>query len=166
MDDSTQKSLPEEALLGGGCFWGIEATFRNVTGVIDAAVGYSGGHTLNPTYEAVCNGHTGHAEVVWVQYDPRIVTYEDLLTVFFANHNPTTLNRQGPDVGKQYRSVIFYYTPQQADAATDFIYRLQQTPVYKHRPIVTQVQPAGPFYKAEDYHQQYLQKRGLQRCSL
>ena len=153
----------EKATFGAGCFWGVEAAFRQVKGVVSTAVGYSGGHFPNPTYKDVCAGRTGHAEVVQVNYDPASVSYDDLLKVFWENHDPTTLNRQGPDVGAQYRSAIFFHTPQQEAAAKASKEKLQ--PGYKNK-IVTEVTPASEFHPAEDYHQQYLEKRGLAHCSI
>ncbi len=151
------------AMFGAGCFWGVELTFRRVEGVLDATVGYSGGHTENPTYPHVCSGQTGHAEVVQLRYDPSRVSYERLLEVFFDSHDPTTLDRQGPDVGEQYRSVIFYYGSEQEAAARAAKQRLEDTGRWK-RPIVTQIEPAGPFYRAEEYHQRYLEKQGRASC--
>jgi peptide-methionine (S)-S-oxide reductase len=153
-----------KATFGAGCFWGVEEAFRLVEGVTAAAVGYSGGSLENPTYEDVCTGRTGHAEVVEVQYDPAKVSYDRLLDVFWTNHNPTTLNRQGPDIGTQYRSVIFYHDDEQKAAAVASRDRLQSSGRFP-RPIVTQIEPASPFYRAEEYHQQYLAKRGLRGCS-
>ncbi len=155
----------EKATFGAGCFWGVEETFRNVPGVIDVAVGYEGGNYANPTYKDVCTDRTGHAEVVEVDYDPTQVSYEQLLDVFWNNHNPTTLNRQGPDFGTQYRSAIFYHTPEQKAIAENSKERLQQSGKFK-RPIVTEVTPASTFYRAEEYHQRYLQKRGLTHCHI
>src|SRR5580658_2961894 len=153
----------EKATFGAGCFWGVEAAFRQTPGVLATAVGYSGGHHPDPTYKDVCTGRTGHAEVVEVQYDPAQVSYGDLLKVFWDNHDPTTLNRQGPDVGAQYRSAIFYHTPEQQAAAQASKEKMQAS--YKNR-IVTEITPASEFYRAEDYHQQYLEKRGLAHCSI
>lgn len=153
----------EKATFGAGCFWGVEETFRQVKGVTDVAVGYEGGTLENPTYRDVCTDRTGHAEVVEVDYDPEQVSYDELLNVFWNNHNPTTLNRQGPDVGTQYRSVIFYHTPEQQAAATASKERLEREGRFK-RPIVTQIVPASTFYRAEEYHQRYLEKRGLSHC--
>jgi peptide-methionine (S)-S-oxide reductase len=155
----------EKATFGAGCFWGVEATFRRVPGVVATTVGYMGGTLPNPSYEDVCTHRTGHAEVVQVEYDPAKVSYDDLLKVFWANHDPTTLNRQGPDVGTQYRSVIFFHTPQQEAAAQASKERLQSAGIYKH-PIVTEVKPAAEFWRAEQYHQQYLEKRGLAQCHI
>jgi peptide-methionine (S)-S-oxide reductase len=155
----------EKATFGAGCFWGVEATFRAVPGVKDAAVGYAGGKTENPTYEDVCSHTTGHAEVVQVEFDPAVVSYDHLLDVFWSNHNPTTLNRQGPDVGDQYRSVIFYHSPEQKAAAEQSKARLEKSSRFK-QPIVTFIEPAPTFYRAEDYHQRYLEKRGLSHCAI
>ena len=153
------------ATFGAGCFWGVEVTFRNTEGVTDVAVGYMGGHTEHPTYEQVCTGRTGHAEVVHVTFDPQGVTYEQLLDVFFDNHDPTTRDRQGPDVGTQYRSVVFVHDEDQRKAAEAAIERLDASGRFR-RPIVTQVESAGPFWRAEEYHQRYLQKRGLATCRI
>jgi len=154
----------QKATFGAGCFWGVEAEFRQLPkGVVSTAVGYEGGTMKNPTYRDVCTDRTGHAEVVEVEYDPEKVSYEDLLKVFWANHDPTTLNRQGPDVGTQYRSVIFYHTPEQQAAALASKEKLEKSGKYR-RPIVTEIVPATTFYRAEEYHQQYLEKRGLSSC--
>src|SRR5204863_9144418 len=150
----------EQATFGAGCFWGVEATFRAIKGVTNATVGYTGGTTKNPTYEDVCSHTTGHAEVVQVEFDPSIVTYNQLLEVFWSNHNPTTFNRQGPDIGDQYRSVIFYHTPEQHAAAEESKETLDKSGRFK-KPIVTLIEPAPTFYSAEEYHQRYLEKRGL-----
>jgi peptide-methionine (S)-S-oxide reductase len=155
--------VTELATFGAGCFWGVEVTFRNTPGVKDALVGYLGGTLANPTYKDVCTGRTGHAEVVQVEYDPGEVTYEKLLDVFWANHNPTTLNRQGPDVGTQYRSAIFYHTPEQKKLAEEAKARLGESGRFRN-PIVTEITAASTFYPAEDYHQRYLEKRGLASC--
>jgi peptide-methionine (S)-S-oxide reductase len=154
-----------KALFGAGCFWGVEAAFRQVEGVLGTAVGYSGGRLENPTYENVCSGRTGHAEVVEVDYDPAKVSYEQLLDVFWENHDPTTLNRQGPDVGEQYRSAIFFYTPEQQAAAIASKAGREKSGQYK-RPIVTEITPASAFYRAEEYHQRYLEKHGLAHCRI
>jgi len=154
----------KKATFGAGCFWGVEATFRRVPGVISTAVGYAGGQRDNPTYEDVCTDRTGHAEVVQVEYDPSRVAYEDLIEVFWNCHDPTQLNRQGPDIGTQYRSVIFYHDDEQKSEAEEARARMESLGLYR-RPIVTQVVPAAPFYLAEEYHQQYLAKRGLDSCS-
>lgn len=157
--------MVQKATFGAGCFWGVEAEFRQVKGVVATAVGYEGGSFNNPTYKDVCRGKTGHAEVVEVTYDPARVPYEDLLKVFWGNHDPTTLNRQGLDVGAQYRSVIFYHTPEQQSAAIASKEQLEQMRKYK-RAIVTEIVAAPQFFKAEDYHQQYLEKRGLSSCKI
>ncbi len=154
----------EKATFGAGCFWGVEETFRQLKGVLSTAVGYEGGLMNNPTYKDVCTDRTGHAEVVQVEYDPKQVPYGTLLDTFWNNHNPTQLNRQGPDVGSQYRSVIFFHSKEQEKAAMASKEKLQKTG-YKS-PIVTQIVPAQVFWKAEDYHQQYLAKRGLGSCHL
>jgi peptide-methionine (S)-S-oxide reductase len=154
-----------QATFGAGCFWGVEVAFRQVPGVIDAAVGYAGGTLVDPSYEQVCTGRTGHAEVVQVEYDPERVSYEQLLKVFFANHDPTQLNRQGPDFGTQYRSVIFYHDEAQERSARAAKEALQASRRHRH-PIVTQIEPFSTFYPAEDYHQRYLEKRGLASCAL
>ncbi|MEO7718492.1 MAG: peptide-methionine (S)-S-oxide reductase MsrA [Capsulimonas sp.] len=153
------------ATFGAGCFWGVEAAFRQTPGVTATAVGYEGGQTENPTYKEVCTDTTGHAEVVQVEFDPAQVTYEELLAVFFGNHNPTTLNRQGPDVGAQYRSAIFYHSPEQQQQAEATKAKLEAAGTFP-KPIVTAIVPAQTFYIAEDYHQQYLEKRGLASCHI
>ena len=155
----------ELATFGAGCFWGVEVAFRQVRGVKDALVGYLGGTLANPTYKDVCTGKTGHAEVVQVEYDPAEVTYDRLLEVFWENHDPTTLNRQGPDVGTQYRSAIFYHNAQQKDAAERSKASLGASGKLR-RPVVTEITPASAFYPAEDYHQRYLEKRGLASCHI
>jgi peptide-methionine (S)-S-oxide reductase len=160
MEDATEK-----ATFAAGCFWGVEAAFRQVPGVLDTAVGYAGGSVPNPTYRDVCGDETGHAEVVEVSYDPAHVSYEDLLGVFWENHDPTQLNRQGPDVGTQYRSAIFFHTPAQRDAAVASKQRLEESGRYR-RPIVTEIAPAPTFWRAEEYHQRYLEKRGLASCKI
>jgi peptide-methionine (S)-S-oxide reductase len=153
----------EKATFGAGCFWGVEAAFRQIKGVKATAVGYMGGKLKDPTYQDVCTDRTGHAEVVEVEYDPSEVSYEELLRVFWDNHDPTTLNRQGPDTGTQYRSIIFYHTPEQEAAAKASKDTLAKSGRYK-RPIVTEITAAPEFWRAEDYHQQYLEKRGLASC--
>ena len=150
----------ESAIFGAGCFWGVEAAFRAVTGVQEAICGYSGGHWKDPTYHDVCTGETGHAEVVRVEYDSARVSYEALLDVFWNCHNPTRLNRQGPDIGTQYRSAIFFYTPEQETAARASKEKQEQLGRW-HMPIVTEILPAGDFYRAEEYHQRYFEKRGI-----
>ncbi len=155
----------EKATFGAGCFWGVEVAFREVKGVTDAAVGYSGGNMENPTYRDVCTGRTGHAEVVEIEYDPAHVSYEELLRVFWENHNPTELNRQGPDTGTQYRSAIFYHTEEQRKAAEESKRALEESGRFR-RPVVTVIEPASAFYRAEEYHQQYLAKRGSASCHI
>ena len=155
----------EKATFGAGCFWGVEAAFRQIEGVRATAVGYAGGTLDNPTYQDVCSGRTGHAEVVEVEFDPALVSYEDLLKVFWENHDPTTLNRQGPDIGEQYRSAIFYHTPEQEAAARAAKAALEQSGQYR-RPVVTEITPAPTFYRAEEYHQQYFEKRGISHCHI
>ncbi len=155
----------ELATFGAGCFWGIEAQFRQVEGVTDAAVGYMGGTLANPTYHDVCTDRTGHAEVVQVTFDPARVTYEKLLDVFWQIHNPTQLNRQGPDHGRQYRSAIFFHSPEQEAAARASKAKLQASNLFS-RPIVTEITPASTFWRAEEYHQRYLEKNGLPICHI
>ena len=149
----------EKATFAAGCLWGVEAAFRQVKEVVSATVGYTGGSFKDPTYQDVCSGKTGHAEAVEVEYDPSHISYEELLTVFWEIHDPTTLNRQGPDIGTQYRSAIFFETPEQKAAAIASKEKLQHSGRYKN-PIVTEITPAAQFYRAEDYHQQYFEKRG------
>jgi peptide-methionine (S)-S-oxide reductase len=157
--------MSELATFGAGCFWGVEATFRALPGVLDTAVGYEGGTLANPTYHDVCGGDTGHAEVVQVTFDPARISYERLLEVFFANHDPTTLNRQGPDAGTQYRSVVFAHNPQQQALAKAAIEALDKAHRFR-RPIVTAIAPAQTFNRGEEYHQRYLEKQGLKNCHL
>jgi peptide-methionine (S)-S-oxide reductase len=155
----------QKATFGAGCFWGVEEIFRKLDGVMNTAVGYAGGAMENPTYEDVCTDETGHAEVVEVEFDPAKISYRQLLDVFWANHDPTTHNRQGPDVGRQYRSVIFYHSPEQKAEAEESKKALENAGRFK-RPIVTEIEPAGTFYRAEDYHQRYLEKRGMSHCAI
>ncbi len=155
----------EQATFGAGCFWGVEAAFRQVEGVLETAVGYAGGDLETPTYEDVCRGVTGHAEVVQVDYDPEQASYEQLLEVFWNNHDPTTLDRQGPDVGSQYRSAIFFHTPEQQAAAQTSKERQDGSGRFGG-PIVTEITPASTFYRAEEHHQRYLEKRGLASCRI
>jgi peptide-methionine (S)-S-oxide reductase len=155
----------QEAIFAAGCFWGVEAAFRQAPGVIDTAVGYTGGHTEDPTYRDVCSDTTGHAEAVYVQFDPEKVTYDQLLDVFWENHDPTTKNRQGPDVGSQYRSAIFYVTPEQKEIAEASKQRQQESGKFS-RPIVTEITPASTFWRAEEYHQRYAEKRGMVSCHI
>lgn len=157
--------MTERATFGAGCFWGVEVTFRQIPGVVATAVGYEGGSHPNPSYEDVCTDRTGHAEVVEVEFDPAQVSYETLLDVFWNNHDPTQLNRQGPDVGTQYRSVVFYHTPAQEESARRSLELMRESGRFT-RPIVTAIEPATTFWKAEEYHQQYLEKRGLASCHI
>ena len=153
------------ATFAAGCFWGVEETFRQWKGVEQTAVGYTGGSFKNPTYEDVCCGDTGHAEAVEIGYDPSVISYEKLLDLFWTSHNPTTLNRQGPDFGDQYRSAVFFHNPEQEAAAQKSKEVLAKSGRWKDA-IVTQIVPATTFYRAEEYHQQYLRKRGLGTCHL
>jgi peptide-methionine (S)-S-oxide reductase len=155
--------MTEKATFAAGCFWGVEEAFRNVKGVRSTTVGYTGGHTQNPTYKEVCTDLTGHAEAVEVEFDPAQVTYTDLLDVFWSEHDPTQVNRQGPDFGTQYRSAIFYHTPEQERLARESKDRLTNERRFA-KPIATEIVPATDFYRAEDYHQQYLAKRGQKVC--
>ena len=155
----------EKATFGAGCFWGVEAAFRELPGVVSAAVGYSGGHFPNPTYRDVCSGETGHAEVVQVEYDPSLTSYKQLLDLFWSIHDPTQPNRQGPDFGTQYRSAIFFHMPEQEAAARASLARLESSGRLK-RKIITQILPASDFWRAEEYHQQYFEKRGVKSCHL
>lgn len=155
----------EKATFGAGCFWGVESTFRKVPGVVDAAVGYMGGTLENPTYYDVCTGRTGHAEVVQVEYDPARVSYDELLAVFWSSHDPTTMNRQGPDVGTQYRSAVFFHTPEQQATAEASKAQLTEAGRFR-KPIVTEISPATPFYRAEEYHQRYFEKHGVDHCGI
>lgn len=159
------QSKTQTAVFGAGCFWGVEETFRRVKGVVNTAAGYMGGSTKNPSYEQVCTNRTGHAEVVRVEYDPSQVSYGRLLEIFWQSHDPTTMNRQGPDAGTQYRSVIFYETPEQEKEAGLSKEKIQRAGKFK-APVVTQIVPAGEFYKAEEYHQQYLKKQGRKFCRI
>ncbi len=154
-----------KATFAAGCFWGVEATFRQLPGVTATRVGYIGGKTSNPTYKDVCTDATGHAEAVEVDYDPAKISYARLLETFWENHDPTQLNRQGPDWGTQYRSVIFYHTPEQEKEARASKEALEKSGRFR-KPIVTQIVPDETFYEAEDYHQQYLEKRGLASCHI
>jgi peptide-methionine (S)-S-oxide reductase len=154
-----------KATFAAGCFWGVEETFRQIHGVKDATVGYTGGHTVNPTYQEVCTDGTGHAEAVQVEFDPKQVSYDELLKVFFESHDPTQLNRQGPDHGTQYRSAIFFHDAEQEAAARRAKEALGKSGVFR-RPIVTQIVPASEFYRAEEYHQRYFEKNGIRSCHL
>jgi peptide-methionine (S)-S-oxide reductase len=153
----------EKATFAAGCFWGVEASFRSLPGVVNATVGYEGGATKNPTYQDVCTDRTGHAEVVQVEFDPAKISYQQLVEAFWKLHDPTQMNRQGPDVGTQYRSAIFFHTPEQCMTAQSSKEALAQSGKLK-RPVATEIVPAQEFYPAEDYHQQYLAKRGLASC--
>ncbi|HLJ40850.1 MAG TPA: peptide-methionine (S)-S-oxide reductase MsrA [Candidatus Acidoferrales bacterium] len=155
--------MTEIATFGAGCFWGVEAAFRRLPGVVDVASGYSGGHTPNPTYKDVCAHTTGHAEVVQVTFDPQKISYDQLLDVFWQIHNPTQVNRQGPDVGTQYRSAIFVHSPEQQAIAEKSKAALAASGKFQ-RPIATEITTAGPFYRAEEYHQKYLEKHGAASC--
>lgn len=154
----------EKAMFGAGCFWGVESAFLSVEGVIDTGVGYSGGGFENPLYGDVCSGRTGHAEVVLVEFDPDRISYKDLLRVFWEIHDPTTPDQQGPDIGSQYRSAIFCFTPEQERVARESLAEEEERGRY-HRPIVTEITPAGEFYRAEEYHQRYNEKHGRLSCS-
>ena len=153
----------EKATFAAGCFWGVEEEFRNVKGVLSTTVGYTGGHLQKPTYEDVCSDKTGHAEAVLVEYDPAVISYEKLLGIFWKIHDPTQVNKQGPDLGSQYRSVIYFHSPEQETAALLAKEKLQRSGQYKSK-IVTAIQPAVEFWPAEEYHQKYLQKKGGKSC--
>ena len=156
----------EKATFAAGCFWHVEAAFRQIKGVKSTQVGYAGGHMPNPAYEDVCTDRTGHAESVEVTFDPEKVSYEKLLEVFWMIHDPTQFNRQDPDIGEHYRSIIFYHSEQQKKAAMASLQRLQKSEKYKNRKIATEIVAAQLFYRAEEYHQQYLEKRGLSTCHI
>ncbi len=155
----------EKAYFAAGCFWHVEDAFRHVPGVVGTAVGFMGGHTENPTYKEVCTDRTGHAETIEVVYDPSKVTYDQLLDIFWSHHDPTTLNRQGPDSGSQYRSAIFYLNKEQEEKARASKESLQKSGKFA-KPIVTEISPAKTFYKAEEYHQQYFEKTGQRSCGI
>ena len=155
----------EKATFGAGCFWGVEARFGRIPGVLETAVGYEGGKLPNPTYKDVCSDRTGHAEVVELTFDPAKVSYETILEEFFALHDPTQLNRQGPDWGNQYRSAVFFHSPEQEASARKLIARLDAEKRFR-KPVVTEVVPAQTFWRAEDYHQKYLEKRGAVACQI
>jgi peptide-methionine (S)-S-oxide reductase len=157
------EQILEKAAFAAGCFWGVEYAFRQIKGVKSTVVGYMGGTTENPTYQDVCTDKTGHAEVVYLEFDPEFVSYEELLAKFWEIHNPTQLNRQGPDFGTQYRSAIFYYTADQKKLAEESKERLQKSKKYKDK-IVTEIIPSSAFYKAESYHQQYYEKHSMDSC--
>jgi peptide-methionine (S)-S-oxide reductase len=156
---------PKTAMFGAGCFWGVEAAFRKVRGVLSTEVGYAGGHTKNPRYEEVCTGRTGHAEVVRLLYDPDRVTYGDLLATFWSIHDPTQKDQQGPDIGTNYRSVVFYYDTEQERLANQSKAEINHSGRFK-RPVVTEIVSAGDFWRAEEYHQQYYEKHGSAGCRL
>ncbi|HOC78299.1 MAG TPA: peptide-methionine (S)-S-oxide reductase MsrA [Methanofastidiosum sp.] len=153
----------EKATFAAGCFWGVESAFCQVEGVISTTVGYSGGNTKNPTYEEVCTDKTGHAESVLIEFNPELITYEKLLELFWSIHDPTTLNRQGPDIGNQYRSIVFYHSEEQKNMAIYIKDKLEKSKRFS-RKIVTEIIPSTVFYKAEEYHQKYFQKHGLVKC--
>jgi len=153
----------QRATFAAGCFWGVEEAFRKVKGVVSTVVGYTGGHTENPTYKEVCAGATGHAEAVEVTFDPEAVSYRELLEVFWGLHDPTTVDRQGPDIGSQYRSAVFYHGEEQKRLAEESKKALEASGVHS-RPVVTEITAAAEFYPAEEYHQKYLMKRGLSYC--
>ena len=155
----------ETASFAAGCFWGVEATFRQAPGVVSTAVGYMGGSLENPTYQDVCTDKTGHAEAVQIVFDPAKTSYNEMLNIFWQNHDPTTLNRQGPDVGTQYRSAIFYHTPEQEKLARASKENLERSQAFK-RSIVTEIVPASHFWRAEEYHQRFLEKRGMAKCHI
>jgi peptide-methionine (S)-S-oxide reductase len=157
--------MQEVATFGAGCFWGVEAAFRRTPGVIDTAVGYSGGHLDKPTYKDVCTDETGHAEVVQVTFDPQKLSYSQLLDVFWKIHDPTQVNRQGPDFGKQYRTAIFFHSPEQEEIARKSKQALEASGRFRHA-IATEISPAKTFWRAEDYHQRYLEKRGAESCHI
>ncbi len=152
-----------KATFAAGCFWGVEELFARIPGVTATQVGYTGGHVKNPSYQAVCRDNTGHAEAIEIEFDPEKISYQELLTIFWNNHNPTTLNRQGPDHGSQYRSAIFFHTPEQEQAAREMKAQLEQQKKFM-QPIVTEIVVATEFYPAEEYHQRYLEKRGKKSC--
>lgn len=162
---SDQDSQLMQATFAAGCFWGVEAAFRSLSGVQDAVCGYTGGKVDYPHYKLVCTGTTGHAEAVLVTYDPNVISYQDLLDAFFKMHNPTQVNRQGPDVGSQYRSAVFFHDNEQRQMAQATIERLNKTD-FTDQPIATRLEPASTFYQAEDYHQRYFEKNGINHCSI
>jgi len=151
----------EEATFAAGCFWGVEDTFMNTKGVVETEVGFTGGDVESPSYERVCTGDTGHAEAIHLKYDPDIISYEQLLNIFWKLHDPTQIDRQGPDIGRQYRSMIFYHNQDQKELSEQSKEKEQKT--YK-KPIATEIEKAGPFYRAEEYHQKYVQKTGRRVC--
>jgi len=157
--------MSEKATFGAGCFWGVEEAYRNIPGVTSTAVGYLGGTMDNPTYKDVCGGRTGHAEVVQVEFDPSVVSYRELLEIFWSNHDPTTPDRQGYDVGSQYRSAIFFHNGEQEATATAAKEEVDRSGRFAN-PVVTEITPASTFFRAEEYHQRYLEKRGLGSCQV
>lgn len=167
MDNKTESTNTESkvAVFGAGCFWGVEETFRTLAGVLETEVGYAGGNSSHTTYEQVCTDTTGHAEVIKITFDPSIITFNDLIGVFFNNHNPTTLNRQGPDEGTQYRSVIFYLDEEQRELGENAIAQADRSGNYRN-PVVTKLELFKNYVKAEEYHQKYLKKKGISSCSL
>jgi peptide-methionine (S)-S-oxide reductase len=159
-------SITMKATFAAGCFWGVESLFRQVKGVKSTQVGYAGGTLENPTYEDVCSGGTGHAESIEIDYEPSVVSYEELLKIFWNNHNPTTINQQGPDIGEQYRSVVFFHSPEQEKVAKELMEKLQPVAIKQFgKKIVTEIVPAKTFFRAEEYHQRYLEKNGYAHCS-
>ncbi|MBI2609973.1 peptide-methionine (S)-S-oxide reductase MsrA [Candidatus Giovannonibacteria bacterium] len=164
MEEIVTKKL-KKATFAAGCFWQVEEVFRHLNGVKETRVGYTGGTFANPTYEDVCSGKTGHAEAVEVTFDPEVISFEELLENFWANHDPTLLNRQGDDIGKQYRSAVFFHTEEQEKSAIKSKERLAQSNKYEN-PVVTEIVPVGVFYPAENYHQQYLEKKGISACNI
>ena len=155
-----------KATFAAGCFWGVESLFRQVKGVESTQVGYTGGTFDDPTYEDVCSGRTGHAESIQIDYNPSVVSYEELLKIFWSNHNPTTINQQGPDIGEQYRSVVFFHNPEQEKAAKELMEKLQPAIIKRFgKKIVTEIVPDKTFFRAEEYHQRYLEKNGFAHCS-
>ncbi|MHA1473622.1 MAG: peptide-methionine (S)-S-oxide reductase MsrA [Promethearchaeota archaeon] len=155
----------EKATFAAGCFWGVEYLFSRIEGVVKTTVGYTGGKSKDPNYQQVCTGNTGHAEAVEISFDPTIISYEELLQILFKNHDPTTFNRQGVDVGSQYRSAIYYHTQKQLELAKSVINSLEETNLFS-KPIITQIVPATQFYYAEEYHQNYFDKNGMKGCSI
>lgn len=159
-------TMTMKATFAAGCFWGVESLFRQVKGVESAQVGYTGGTFDDPTYEDVCSGRTGHAESIQIDYNPSVVSYEELLKIFWSNHNPTTINQQGPDIGEQYRSVVFFHNPEQEKAAKELMEKLQPATIKRFgKKIVTEIVPYKTFFRAEEYHQRYLEKNGFAHCS-
>ena len=159
-------TITMKATFAAGCFWGVESLFRQVKGVESTQVGYTGGTFDDPTYEDVCSGRTGHAESIQVDYNPSVVSYEELLKIFWSNHNPTTINQQGPDIGEQYRSVVFFHNPEQEKAAKELMEKLQPATIKRFgKKIVTEIVPYKTFFRAEEYHQRYLEKNGFAHCS-